>query len=399
MAKNINIKNMNEQFISYLWFNHLFYDHQATMHGEPVEVISTGLQNTDAGPDVFNAKVKVGGTLWAGNVEFHVRASDWHRHHHDNDPAYQNIILHVVLEADEQIFSVDGKAFPTVVLSYPDFIRSNYQEIASHPFGCSSHIQHIDHITKVSYLEALMVDRLESKTGNISTILEHTTNNWDETLYVLLARSLGSSVNSDAMQQLALATPLKCLLQHADNPLTLEAALLGQAGLIDRLPENCNRELYHQEYNFFRNKFSLTSEYINFRFARMRPTSFPTVRIIELAGLIPEIPKISDLISKDGLCKSRLAKISHLQQINCYLPLLYHYARIHRLDSTAEQVIDTMHELPPERNFITRRFQEMGIIARDAANSQALIQLYRSKCERNDCISCRFAQQIICSNL
>lgn len=390
---------MNEQFISYLWFNRLFYERQTTLSGEPVEVISTGLPNSDAGPDVFNAKVRIGGTLWAGNVEFHTVASDWHRHHHDNDPAYQNIILHVVLDSDEQIFTIDGKPIPTIVLLYPDFIRSNYQDITSRPFGCSSRIPHIDHIIKVSYLETLMVERLESKTGNIESILERTTNNWDEALYVLLARSLGSSVNSDAMQQLALATPLKYLLQHSDSPLTIEAALLGQAGLIDRLPDSYNKELYHREFCFFRNKFSLTTEYINFRFARMRPASFPTMRIIELAHLIPDIPKISELITKDGINRERLLKIQHLQLINCYLPLLYHYSRTYGRDTASEQVIDLMHELPAERNFITRHFQSIGIIARDAANSQALIQLYRTKCERNDCIHCRFAQQIISSNL
>lgn len=390
---------MNEQFISYLWFNRLFYEHQTTTMSETVEVVSPGIPNSDAGPDVFNAKIRVNGTLWAGNIEFHTIASDWHRHGHDNDPAYQNIILHVVLEADVQIFNTDGKPIPTIVLSYPSFIRDNYQKVISRPFGCSSHIPHIDHIVKVSYLETLMIERLESKTDNIRTILERTTNNWDETLYVLLARSLGSSVNSDAMQQLALATPLKCLLQHADNQLTLEAALLGQAGLIDRLPDTCNKNLYHKEYAFFRNKFSLSAEYINFRFARMRPSSFPTARIIELASFIPKIPKISNLISKEGINRNRISNISNLQLINCYLPLLYHYARIYRLDNAAEQVIDLMHELPPEHNFITRHFQSMGIIARDAANSQALIQLYRTKCERNDCINCRFAQQILTSNL
>jgi len=390
---------MNEQFISYLWFNRLFYERQCTMMNEPVEVISAGLPNTDAGPDVFNAKIRINETLWAGNAEFHVRASDWHRHHHDNDPAYQNIILHIVLEADEQIYRPNGEAIPTIELSYPTFIRDNYQAITSRPFGCSSHIPHIDHILKVSYLENLMIERLAAKTENIDTILSRTTNNWDEALYVLLARSLGSSVNSEAMQQLALSTPLKYLLQHSDSPLTIEAALLGQAGLIDKLPDTINKELYNREYNFFRNKFSLNPEYINFRFARMRPTSFPSARIIELAQLIPAIPKISDLITTEGINKDKLTKLPQLQLINCYLPLLYHYAQIHQQDTAAEQIIDLMHELPAERNFITRHFQSIGIIARDAANSQALIQLYRTKCERNDCIHCRFAQQIICSNL
>jgi len=390
---------MNEQFISYIWFNHLYYERQTTTLNESLEILSTGLPNSDAGPDVFNAKVKINGITWAGNVEFHTKASDWHRHHHDNDPAYHNIILHVVIEADEQIFRPDGEPIPTVVLSYPDFIRENYSEITSHPFGCKRSIQRLDHIVKVSYMESLMIERLEAKTENIEQILRRTTNNWDETLYVLLARSLGSSVNSEAMQQLAISTPLKCLMQHADNPLTIEAALLGQAGLIDKLPDGENKDMYHREHQFFANKFSLTPEYINFRFARMRPGSFPTNRIKELASMIKDIPKISELIGNKGIDVVRLGKISTLQLINCYLPLLYCFATTHKMENAAEQVIDMMHELPAEKNFITRQFQDMGIIARDAANSQALIQLYRTKCERNDCIHCRFAQQIICSNL
>ncbi|MCQ2329413.1 MAG: DUF2851 family protein [Paludibacteraceae bacterium] len=382
---------MNESFISYIWFNRLYFPTQQTLLGEIVEVVSPGIPNLNSGPDAFNAKLRIDGRLWAGNVEFHVRASDWHRHHHDSDPAYQNIILHVVLEADEQLFSDADTPIPTIVLNYPSFIRSNYDNLLTTPFGCCSRLAEISDINVTSWLEHLLVERLELRADNIDYILNATVNDWDEALYVLYARSLGSSVNSDAMQQLALSTPLRFLRHYTDRPDNLRAMLLGQAGLICRLPDTFDHQLLEREYAFLRNKYSLTAPDAEFKFCRMRPAAFPTARIVALADSVPDLPSVPDLI--DNL--DHLSSYTPLSLINCFLPLLFHYATIHNLPAVQDRIIDLFHTLPAERNHITRHFSKYGIKASSAAESQALIHLHKTRCLSHDCLRCRFAHLLL----
>lgn len=386
---------MKETFISYLWFNKLFYEQQRTLMGERVEVVSPGIPNNDAGPDVFNAKVKIDGQLWAGNVEFHVRASDWHLHNHDEDKNYQHIILHVVLEADEQIITMDERPIPTIELKYPEFILNNYTELTKVAFGCDSSISRIDKLHLVAWLERLAIERLEAKVGNIESVVSRSTTDWDQVLYVLLARAIGTNVNGEAMQQLAMAVPLRFLRHHSDNQLQMEAMLLGTAGLIERLPDTYNKEVYWREYRFLKNKFGLCEPLSMFKFSKMRPANFPTMKIIQLASMVADLPAVESLITEEGLNEKELRAKPELQLINCYLPCIFLYATMHNYDELKEKVIDMMHTLPPERNFITRHFQARGISAHNAAESQALIQLYRKYCEMHNCLQCRFAHELI----
>lgn len=386
---------MKEAFISYIWFNKLFFEHQETLMGEKVEIVSPGIANNDAGPDVFNAKVKIDGQLWAGNVEFHVKASDWHLHNHDEDKNYQHIILHVVLEADEQIVTMDEKPIPTIELKFPEFILRNYTELTKVPFGCDSTISRIDKLHLVAWLERLAIERLEAKVENIECVVNSSTTDWDQVLYVLLARAIGTNVNGEAMQQLAMAVPLRHLRHLSDNQLQIEAMLLGTAGLIERLADTYNKELYRREYRFLKEKFGLCAPLEVFRFSRMRPANFPTVKIMQLAAMIRELPAVESLIGSEGLKVEELRKKPELHLINCYLPCLFLYAERHNYEEMKEQVVDMMHTLPPERNFITRHFQTRGISAHNAAESQALIQLYRRYCEMHNCLQCRFAHELI----
>lgn len=386
---------MKETFISYIWFNKLFFEHQQTLMGENVEIMSPGIPNNDAGPDVFNAKVRIDGRLWAGNVEFHVRASDWHLHKHDEDKNYQHIILHVVLEADEQIVTMDNKPIPTIELKYPEFILKNYTELTKVPFGCDSSISRIDKLHLVAWLERLAIERLETKVENIEEVVNRSTTDWDQVLYVLLARAIGTNVNGEAMQQLAMAVPLRYLRHLSDNQLQIEAILLGTAGLIERLPNTYNKDVYWREYRFLKNKFGLCEPLGLFRFSRMRPANFPTTKIIKLASMVRDLPAVETLIKDEGLNVEVLIEKPVLQLINCYLPCIFLYARMHNYDELKEKVIDMMHTLPPERNFITRHFQARGISAHNAAESQALIQLFRKYCEMHNCLQCRFAHELI----
>ena len=360
--------------------------------GEEVEVVSPGVPNNDAGPDVFNAKVKRDGQLWAGNVEFHVRASDWHLHKHDEDRNYQNIVLHVVLIADEQIFTNEGRAIPTVELRYPEFIQESYNELMSKRFGCDSRISRIDKMRLTAWLERLAIERLEAKTANVARVVDRSTNDWDQVLYALLARALGTNVNGEAMQQLAMAVPIRYLRHHLDNIIQIEAMLLGTAGLLERMPSN---EIWKREYAFLRAKYGLKEPQAVFKFSRMRPQSFPTQKILDLAREVAELPSVESLVKGERVNEEELRKKPLLQLINCYLPCLFLYGAMHDNEELKERVVDMMHTLPAERNFIVRHFQARGISAHNAAESQALIQLYREYCEKGECIRCRFAHELM----
>lgn len=386
---------MKEAFIAHIWFNRLFSERQVTLLGREVRIISTGMPNNDAGPDVFNAKITIDGRLWAGNVEFHLRASDWHRHHHDLDPAYSNIILHVVLRADEQIFANDLTPIPTIQLRYPAHIRESYDALTRGHILCDSTIGQVNGIRLTAWLERLLVERLEEKRDIISTILRATVNDWDQALYSLLARSLGTGVNSQAMQQLAAAVPLRHLKHHTDRPAQLRAMLLGTAGLLPRLGDCPEKQLYEREYQILRVKYNLPEPITTFRFARMRPANFPTHRVMQLADLVPSIPRVEALVRNDAINRELLAHATETEIINCYLPIIYSYADARHCPTLQAEVIDRLHSMVPESNFIVRHFAALGIRARDAAESQALYRLYRAYCEPRDCIRCRFAHLVL----
>lgn len=385
---------MHETFIAFLWFNRLFDRRQTTLLGQQVDVLAVGLPNSDAGPDAFNAVIRIDGQRWAGNVEFHLRASDWHRHHHDHDPNYQNIILHVVLDADEQLF-VDERPIPTICLSYPDIIRQNYDALILGERPCETRLSTLAPIQITAWQERLVVERLETKADNVARLMQTYVNDWSQAIYTVLARSFGRNVNAEAMQQLAQTVPLRILRHHTDRPEQIRALLLGQAGVLPRMPESDETELYRREYSFLSHKYSLPRPMTTFRFARMRPQNFPTRRIIQFADRVPHIPSIDDLVHHGHICPDTLDLLTPAEIINCYLPCIYRYAEARNLPELAAEVVDRLHSMPPENNTITRHFATLGLPAADAAQSQALIQLHRLYCEPGDCLRCRLARMIM----
>ena len=244
---------MPEEFLQYIWENRLFSREKLkTIAGEALEVIDTGKRNYDSGPDFFTAKIKIGDTVWAGNIEIHQKSSGWQQHHHQNDKAYDNVILHVVETADQPVFRTTGEEIPTLQIRYPERLRANYQELldAKTWIACENHFHKIDPVILQLGFNRLMIERLENKTGEILERLKQNNNDWNETFYQMLARMFGFRVNSVPLEMLAKSVPLHILAKHKNNLFQLEALLFGCSGLL-------NQQLLGDDYYIqLRNEFS-----------------------------------------------------------------------------------------------------------------------------------------------
>ena len=418
---------MSEKLLNYIWFSRLYFEQQETLLGERVRIISPGIPNADAGPDVFNAKIEIEGRQWAGNVEFHVRASDWHRHNHDGKREYDNIILHVVFEADEQIFTQADNPIPTIILNYPKSILANYNTLIQSPHVCPIEFDKIDKLHHNLWIDRLLIERLQVKTERIAQILHNSQNNWEEAFYITLCRAFGFGVNSDAMQQVAQSLPLNIIMHHRDAIEQIEALLLGQAGFLNQI-ENPDAEttIWQREYKFLSNKFSLKpTDGVYFKFLRMRPASFPTMRLAQFAMLLHHhehlFSKVLNNLNIKTLREIFTIKASDywtthyrpnqsaeqhgctlsrqsidLLIINTVVPFVFHYSQASRDEQLQENTLDLLHQLKAEQNHKVARFADFP--CPDAYTSQALIQLHDNYCLRKDCLRCQIAHQYLKTN-
>ena len=420
---------MTEKLLNYIWFNRLYFEEQQTLLGQCVRIISPGIPNTNAGPDAFNAKVEIDGRLWAGNVEFHVHATDWHRHNHDNRPEYDNIILHVVFEADEQIFTQSDNPIPTIALAYPKSILNGYQLLMQEQKFCPIRFSEIDSFRLNQWIDRLLIERLQSKTERIAQILRDSQNNWEQAFYVTLCRAFGFGVNADAMQQVAKSLPLNIIMHHRDSIEQIEALLLGQAGLLKNI-ENPDSQtaIWLREYQFLSNKFSIKpTDGVYFKFLRMRPSGFPTMRLAQFAMLLH---RHEHLFSKtlNNLNIKSLRQIftvkstdywtthyrpSHTSErhgcqlspssidlliINTVVPFLFLYAQTSHDPDLQEQTLDLLRQLRAERNNKVGKLTDLHFPCPDAYTSQALIQLHDNYCLRKDCLRCQLAHLYLKTN-
>ncbi|MDR1592124.1 MAG: DUF2851 family protein [Prevotellaceae bacterium] len=412
---------MTEHFIHYLWFGKLFQGEQVTSLGETVEIIDVGVPNTLSGPDVFNAKVRIGDTMWAGNVEFHVRASDWLQHHHQHDPCYDSVILHVVLINDATITRSNGTPIAQLTISYPASIYQHYQAMMqmSSFVVCAKQLASASKESTEPGLDRLVGERLEQKATAITHLLNQSTQHWEEAFYVILARSFGFGVNSDAFERLAKALPLTILGKHKNNLPQIEALLFGQAGWLQNIPENDPYALQlQQEYLFLQQKYSLTPiDSAAWKFFRIRPNNFPTVRVAQLAALIHSASKLfSKILEKrnykaiatlfanepsaywtthysfgePSVVRSKKLSNASIESLvtNTVVPFLYCYGKQNNLPEFQKRAFLLLGEMRAENNHITAGFAKLGIEAASAADSQALIQLKNHYCELNHCLHC-----------
>lgn len=422
-----------ENIYQYLWKTRLMGNRITTVRGNTVDILSTGILNHDAGPDFHNARLRMDGRLWFGNVEIHVLASDWHRHHHDSDPSYRNVILHVVAVDDDRIFYKDGSEIPQTVFSVPVSLQKLYDALSSRidDIPCQSRIANFEPLIINDWLSALSVERLQQKAQRIIDCCNSLAGDWNQACFVALARALGFNLNADPFEMLARSIPLKILHHHSDNILQLEALLFGQAGMLDSGAHMFDE--YYQslcrEYFFLARKYGLKplSPSI-WKYARTRPQNFPHRRIAILAqaltngfNLLSQIldnksapEHIKDIMNwkADGYWKansdfdtpgranSSLSSTAiDLMMINFIAPLIYAYASAHGDCDAGEAALNIWHALPPENNTYIRKWQNLGIIPLNAADSQALIQLRKCYCDCNRCLDCRFAARILRSEL
>ncbi|MDR1602611.1 MAG: DUF2851 family protein [Tannerella sp.] len=417
-----------ERLLQYIWKYRLYADPELrTTEGFPVSVIDPGIQNTDAGPDFFNAKVCIAGAVWAGNVEIHRKSSDWQNHRHDKNPAYDSVILHVVAECDEPARRTNGEMIPHVVIRVPPEIERNMEWLLARDtvLPCAERIREIEPIHVSAWMSALLTERLERKTKDIFALLEEYANDWNEVFYVTLTRNFGFGVNSDAFGWLAKSLPFKDILKQRCNSLQIEALLFGQAGLLlDNNPDPYYQSL-QREYVLLRNKYGLHPlESHLIKLLRTRPVNFPHLRLAQLAAvwvnndtLFSKILEHTDFQTLQNWFNAPLseywdthyhfkfasparkktigANAAYVIMINTVVPILFAYGKIKNLPEYGARALQMLENIPPERNSLVATFANAGIKASNACETQALIQLRREYCEKKKCLYCRIGFRII----
>ena len=428
-----------ERLLHYVWKHKLFpLAPLSTTDGQRVEVIDPGLHNTNAGPDFFNAKVRVGDTLWVGNVELHTRASDWFLHRHDRDAAYDNVVLHVVEEDDGcRAITSAGDQPPQMVLPVPGSVKANYEELLradSYP-PCHRVIGLLPRLTQHSWMSALQTERLQQKTEAIDERARKAGGSWEQAFFTTLARNFGFGVNGDAFETWAAHLPLYAAAHHRDDPFQVEALFLGQAGLLNVAAVAEHRQLetasdgYFQrlsrEYGYLAHKFSLTP--MNgrlWRFLRLRPQNFHYIRISQLVTLYCSrrcsLSQMADCQTPDDARQmlsteptpywhthytfgneskasdKRLSRSStDLLIINTVVPMLYAYGRHTAREQLCDRAFRFLEQLKAEDNSIVRMWRQCGLSVENAGDTQALIQLKRHYCDRKDCLRCRFGYEYL----
>lgn len=401
-----------ERLLHYVWKHKILpLKPLVTEDGQTVEVIDPGLHNHNQGPDFFNAKIRFGGTLWAGNVEIHLRSSDWYRHNHESDPAYNSVILHVVGEIDAEVKTQEGKTLPQVQLNIPESIRQSYEELCKtedYP-RCHRIISSIPSIKTHQWMDALLVERLKERSELLTQRAERTGDDWERATFVTLSRSFGFGLNGDAFERWAMRIPLSAAGKHRDDLFQIEALFLGMAGLIadvQAVKSSQDVQLLQQEFNFLKHKFSLgdTMKQEDWRFLRTRPKNFPYVRILQIAELYhsgkAQMSRLLEAKSVEELqkcltVKGMTAASRRLLIINTVVPLLFAYGRHISDEEICQRSVRLLEELPAEENYILRQWQSCGLEVKTAADSQALIQLKRQYCDRIDCLRCRFGYEYL----
>lgn len=431
-----------ESLLHYTWKHRLFpLAPLTTMDGQPVEVIDPGMENRNDGPDFFNAKVKIGGTLWVGNVEIHVNASDWYLHGHDTDKRYDSVVLHVATTVDREVKRTDDTPIPQMALQVPQHIVNNYRELlASDRYPpCYRIIPELSNLTIHSWMSSLLYERLDQRAELITARYEDHDKNWDDALFCTLARNFGFGTNGEAFDEWARRIDFRAVDKHADNLLQVEAFFFGQAGLLDEatvpeyyheaLQEDTYFQMLKREYAFLAHKFGLRPmEATMWRLLGMRPANFPHVRLAQLARLYherrisvskllaaPDRTAITELLSVEASdywdthytfastpsapTKKRVTDSAvTLLLINSVAPFYYSYGRRKDNEQYCEQAIALLEQLKAENNYIIRIWSDCGLLVKNAADSQALIQLKKQYCNRHDCLRCRIGYEYLRKN-
>ncbi|MFD3000833.1 DUF2851 family protein [Pontibacter toksunensis] len=422
---------MKEDFLHYIWQHQYFSKLDlATTEGEPLQVLRIGYYNTDAGPDFGEALLKIAEVEWSGSVEIHLKASDWHRHQHQLDEKYDQVVLHVVWEADVPVYRIDGTLVPVLALKQRVDLSllQTYERLqqAKDAVPCAAFWPAVPPITKTLMLERALVERLEAKGVEVLQTLQSYSNDWEQTAYYTLLRGFGFKANQQAFEELAKALPLPVVRRHQQHVLQLEALLFGQAGFLEEAQDAYATQL-QQEYAFLSHKYTLTPQAMprhRWNFLRMRPANFPTIRLAQLAAVLHQQPAFFSKVleaqtvkqyaalfqapvsaywqehylfgkQSKGLQKSMGKSSVQNLIINVAVPLLAAYASYSDNRLYLEKAVSLLEELKEESNRITRHYEELGWQAKSAADNQAALSLYKRYCGPVNCMQCAIGNKVM----
>lgn len=424
---------MKEELLHYAWRMRRFNaDNLQTTDGQPVEVLQPGQLNTHAGPDFLHARLRIGDTIWAGNVEMHLRSSDWLQHGHQSDAAYNNVILHVVYEEDTAICRINGTDIPCLELKQRISRRlaAHYQRLIKSEqwVPCANTIEQVNDLTRNLWLDRMAAERLEARASKIQEQLLRNKEGWEETFYQFMARSLGGRVNAEPMQMLAERTPLLLLYKYRHSLFQLEALLFGQSGLLEAPLEDEYPRRLQQEYQFLSKKHGLTPlPPQTWKYLRLRPANFPTIRIAQLATMIyqqagwfSKAMTAHDLTELKNMFSVKLSnywwdhytfdKASHRQAktlgaqtvrsviINTVAPMLFLYGDRKGDHRLRDKGLDLLEKLPAEQNKIIRAWKKHGVKAASAYQTQALLHLKQQYCTPKRCLECAIGNALLKPN-
>lgn len=417
-----------EQLLHYVWKHKLFpLKPLLTAEGESIEIIDPGQANYNAGPDFFNAKIRIGGVVWVGNIEIHQQSSEWERHGHHLDSNYDSVILHVASEIDASVRRSDGETIPQLELHCPGYLSDNYRQLieADRYPACYRLIPALPKLLLHSWLSRLQTERFEQKTDKIMQLLGRHRKDWEHVFFIILARNFGFGTNSDAFELWAETIPLQAVNKHRDSLFQIEAFFFGQAGLLQEVPADEYTDRLMKEYTYLSHKFGLRpSANSRWKLLRMRPDNFPHVRIAQLAsfyyrsqGLLSALMEAQSLKSlRDMLrCGTSEYWLTHyvfgeaspphpktlsnqtidLLVINTVIPFLYAYGKYKTDNILIQRANGLLEEMRPENNFIVRIWKECGLEAAHAGDSQALIQLKKNYCDIKKCLYCRIGYEYL----
>ena len=425
---------MKEDFLHYIW-QHQYFDKAElrTVEGEPVQVLRVGAYNTDAGPDFKEALLKVGEVEWSGSVEIHLKASDWRRHQHQLDFKYDQVVLHVVWEADEQVRRTDGSLIPALELKdrVNTAMLQTYEQLrrAPHAIPCAGFWPHVPDITKTMMMGRALTERLELKGEEVLQVFRQYGHDWEATTYQLLCKGFGFKINQEPFERLARALPMQVVRKHQHNLFQMEALLFGQAGFLEN-PEKEYGTSLAREHAYLSRKYKLQEKALqrhHWSFLRLRPANFPTVRLAQLAALLTRHRSLfSTLIETEGakayealwqvpvsafwqkhytfgeesqtgqvqLGKSSAQNLT----INVAVPLLAAYATHTQELRYLDKAVELLEKVKEASNRFTRQYEELGWKAASAADNQAALGLYKQYCQPVNCLRCAIGNKIMKQN-
>ncbi|MDD2387533.1 MAG: DUF2851 family protein [Bacteroidales bacterium] len=419
---------MKEDFLHYIFKKHLWLDNPVQLtDGRRIEIIDTGQHNHDSGPDFFNAKIKIDNTIWVGNIEIHINSSDWYKHKHDEDPAYSNVILHIVYKHDKPVFTKHRTEIPVWEMTFPQIIFNKFEEfrLSENQIPCTDYRDLIEKEIFNIHIEKMGIERLEYKSEFINELLIKSNNDWEYAFYVNLVRSFGAGVNSDAFEQLAINTPLKILRKYSDNLFKLEAILFGQSGLL----EVANLDEYviklKTEYNFLRKMHDLSPiSATNWKFSKMRPSNLPHIKIAQFASMMTFFHGLFTAVINEPdytiLKKTFKIKVSEYWTkhysfgkitnktmsgfgntafetilINTVAPFIFVFNKDKISEDSQSKHYMLLNSLKPEDNREVRLWKIFGVRPSNAFETQALLHLKKNYCDKRKCLKCSIGQHIM----